>query len=145
MLCNTQRIQPVFSATYLNTDNGREFSGAASVLFTEKHDQTEYETAPAFTFESAVMQHLPSGLAVGLSGYWYQQLGDDSGAGADRARAAIGADSLEARSFALGPLITYSGKIAGRSTSFKFKYYSEFDSERKFESVVYWLNATMVF
>jgi hypothetical protein len=31
--------------------------------------------------EAAMMQHLPNGLAVGLAGYGYQQIDDDSGAG----------------------------------------------------------------
>ncbi|MGA9435909.1 MAG: transporter, partial [Roseobacter sp.] len=79
---NVWAIQPVMAGTHLNTDNSREFSGAASLLFSEKNDATSYQTAPQFTLEAAALQHLPSEWALGASGYIYQQLGDDSGAGA---------------------------------------------------------------
>jgi hypothetical protein len=52
-----------------------------------KIEATDYQTAPEFQVEAAAMQHLPSGLALGLSGYAYQQLGNDSGSGAEAIQA----------------------------------------------------------
>jgi|GEM_PF-905614 len=142
---NVWSLQPAFSMTYLNTENGREFSGAATLLFSEKNSATDYATAPALTVESAFMQHLPTGWAIGATAYWYEQLGDDSGTGAVKTRAALLASSLRARTFGAGPLITYNGELFGQTVSFKAKYISEFGAKRRFENDMFWLNATLAF
>lgn len=142
---NVWSVQPVLSMTHFNPKTGREFSGATSLLFSEKNDATDYQTAPAFTLEAAAIQHLPSGWAFGATGYWYEQLQDDSGTGAAGTRAALGADSLRARAFGAGPIITFSDKIFDRPVSFKLKYYREFGVERRFENDILWFNATMSF
>ena len=142
---NVWGFQPVVAGTYLNTDNGREFSGAASVLFTTMNDATDYQTAPQFTLEGAALQHLPSGWALGLSGYYYQQLGDDSGRGATETKVILGIDSLSARVFGLGPIVTYSGSIGDTPVSLKLKYTQEFGAKRRFESDVLWLNLATSF
>jgi hypothetical protein len=94
---NIWSFQPVFAATWLDPKTGFEASGAASLLFSTKNTATNYQTAPAFQFEGAVVQRLPSGWGIGLAGYTYQQLADDSGSGADQSRAFLGAESLKAR------------------------------------------------
>ena len=142
---NVWSLQPSFSMTYLNTENGREFSGATSLYFNEKNDATDYLTAPALTVETTFMQHLPNGWAVGATGYWYEQLGDDSGTGAVKTRAALLTDSLRAVAFGIGPLATYSGEFLGQSISLKAKYISEFSTKRAFEKDVFWVNVTATF
>lgn len=91
------------------------------------------------------MQHLPNGLALGLAGYAYQQLGDDSGDGAEAIRDLAGAESLEAQVFGLGPLVTWSTKVRNVPLSLKAKYTSEFDAKRRFESDVFWFTAGLTF
>jgi hypothetical protein len=143
---NVWSAQPVFAATYLDQESGLEVSGAASMLFSQKNDATDYQTAPAVMFEGAVMQHLPSGLALGLTGYAYQQVSDDSGAGAEATRIALDADSLRARVYGAGPVVTFSGgTLFGGNTSFKLKYITEFAGKRRFESDMVWLNMTVAF
>lgn len=136
---NVVSIQPVGALTYLDTDTGIEVSGAASFVFSLKNDATDYQTAPAFNLELAALQHLPFGLAVGAQGYIYQQLADDSGAGADAFKRQVGAKSLRAGVAGAGPIITYSHKITdGLSVSGKLKYTHEFNGRRRFESDVIW-------
>lgn len=142
---NVWSVQPVVAGTYLDPSNGREFSGAASILFSERNDATDYQTAPQLNLEAAVLQHLPSGLAFGLQGYVYEQLGDDSGAGAETIKLALGAESLQARVYGIGPMVTFSGKVFGKTASFKLKYTHEFGAKRRFESDVLWLNAGFAF
>lgn len=142
---NVWSVQPEFSMTYLNTDNGRELSGAATLLFSEKNSATDYATAPALTVESAFMQHLPNGWAIGATAYWYEQLGDDSGTGAVKTRAALLTSSLRASAFGAGPLVTYNGELFGQTVSFRAKYISEFGAKRRFENDTFWLNATLGF
>ncbi len=92
------------------------------------------------------MQHLTTGWAFGASGYAFQQLGDDSGTGATTTKAALGASSLQARVFGVGPIVTYSGAaVFGRKTSFLAKYYTEFEAKRRIESNTLWLNMSFTF
>ncbi|MDW4551283.1 transporter [Defluviimonas sp. D31] len=142
---NVWAIQPFIAGTYLNTENGRELSGAASLLFSEPNDATDYHSAPQFALELAALQHLPSGLALGASGYAYHQIGDDGGVGAERIRQALGASSLRAQVYGIGPIVTYSGEFSGQKATMEFHYTHEFDAKRRFESDVYWMNVGFVF
>lgn len=142
---NIWSFQPVVSVTHFDPTSGLEFSAATSLLFSTKNSATNYQTAPAFTLEATAMQHLPNGLALGATGYMYQQIADDSGSGADGTRAALGADSLRAQAFALGPIATYSSDALGIPLSFKLKYYKEFAVKRRFESDIVWFNASASF
>ena len=91
------------------------------------------------------MRHLPSKLALGLTGYAYQQIGDDSGAGAESTKALLGAESLQARVFGLGPILTWSTKVGETPVSIKAKYISEFGARRRFESDKFWMTVGFVF
>ena len=143
---NIWSFQPVFSATHFDPSTGLEFSGAASLLFSTRNKDTDYQNAPSLNLEGTILQHTKSGWAFGASGYAYQQIGDDSGSGANATRAALGASSLSARVFGLGPMVTYSGaSVFGLDASFKLNYYKEFGAKRRFESDVFWLNATLTF
>lgn len=140
---NRFAVQPVVNYTYFNPKTGLEFSTAWSVLFSARNEDTDYQTAPEASIEVAAVQHLKSGLALGLAGYGYQQLGNDSGSGAEALQNAYGAKSLEARVFGAGPLLTYSTKVGGHSLSFKAKYTHEFGAKRRVESDV--LQASVAF
>jgi hypothetical protein len=139
-------FQPVFAATWLNPETGLEVSGAASLLFSTYNEATDYQTAPAFQLEAAVVQRLRSGWGFGLTGYTYQQLADDSGDGADLTRRALGADSLRARVSGAGPVIAYSGgKLFGGDLSIKAKYVTEFGAKRRLESDVFTLGISLAY
>lgn len=143
---NVWSFQPTVAATYLNPENGLEVSGAASVLFSTENDATSYQTAPALQFETAIVQRIPSGWGFGLTGYAYQQLGDDSGAGADATRAFLGAKSLQARVFGAGPMIVYSGgKLFGGDVNIRAKYVTEFGAKRRLESDVFTFSLSLAF
>jgi len=143
---NIWSFQPVFAATHFDPSTGLEYSGAASLLFSTRNKDTDYQNAPALNLEGTILQHTKSGWAFGASGYAYKQIGDDSGSGADVTRAALGASSLSAQVFGLGPMITYSGaSVFGQETSFQLKYFKEFGAKRRFESDVLWLNVSLTF
>jgi len=143
---NVWSFMPSVGVTYLNPQTGFEVSGVASLLFSTRNTATDYQTAPAFQLEGAVMQRLPSGWGFGLTGYTYQQIGDDSGVGADATRLALGASSLRARVSGVGPIITYSGgTFLGGDTTLKLKYTNEFGAKRRFESRILTVNLSVAF
>lgn len=142
---NIWTFQPVLSVTHFDPQVGWEVSASASFLFSTRNKATDYQTAPAFTLESAVMKHWKNGFAAGVSGYLYHQLTDDSGTGAENTRKALGADSLRAQAYALGPIVTFSSRIFEVPLNLKAKHYKEFGVKRRFESDIFWCNATMSF
>jgi hypothetical protein len=143
---NVWSFQPFVAATWLDPATGFEASGAASLLFSTKNDATDYQTAPAIQLEGAVVQRLRSGWGFGLTGYYYQQLADDSGTGAEQTRIALGAKSLKARVAGIGPIVTFSGgQLFGDDVSLKIKYVSEFNARRRFESDVVTVNLSLAF
>ncbi len=143
---NIWSFQPVFAATHFDPATGLELSGAASLLFSTRNKATDYQNAPAVNLEGTILQHTKSGWSFGASGYAYQQIGDDSGSGAVATKIALGARSLQARVFGLGPMVTYSGAtVFGQEASFRFSYYKEFGAKRRFESDVLWLNMSLSF
>jgi hypothetical protein len=133
---NRWAITPTVAYTWFNPKTGFEASAAGGVTISAENTATDYQTAPEAVLEAAVLQHLKSGFAFGLTGYGYRQLGEDSGSGADALQAATGAASLQAQVFGAGPIITYSTKFGDTSISLKLKYLSEFDAKRRFESDV---------
>jgi hypothetical protein len=143
---NVWSFQPFVTVTWLDNSTGFEASSAVSLLFSSKNSATDYQTAPAIQLEGAVVQRIRSGWGFGLTGYLYQQLDDDSGNGAEQTRAALGADSLQARVAGAGPIITYSGgKLFGADVSLKMKYVTEFAAKRRFESDIFTVNLTLAF
>jgi hypothetical protein len=142
---NRWAFMPTAAYTYLNPENGREFSATASVTLSLENEATDYQTAPEMQLEIAVLQHLPSGVALGLTGYGYQQTGDDSGSGADAIRAATGAESLQARVYGAGPILTWSTLFGDMPASMKIKYTREFEARRRFESDTLWATLSLTF
>ncbi len=133
---NRWAIAPTVAYTWFDPKTGFEASASGSVTISAENTATDYQTAPEAVLEAAVMQHLKSGFAFGLTGYGYKQLGEDSGSGADSLKAATNAASLQAQVFGIGPIITYNTKFGDRSVSLKLKYLTEFDAKRRFESDV---------
>ena len=142
---NRPGIDPTLAVTYLNPQNGLEVSGALGITFSSPNTATDYQTAPELHFEGTVAQHFRDGLVLAATGYAYQQLGNDTGAGAEQLEMVLGAESLQARVFGIGPLVAYSTKIGDRNVSMKLKYIHELGAKRRLEGDVVWGNITIGF
>ena len=108
---NRFAFDPTLSMTWFDPASGLELTGALGVTFSARNDATDYQTAPEAHLEVTAMQHLKNKVAVGLTGYAYHQIGDNSGSGAANLRAALGLSSLESRVFGLGPIVSWSTQI----------------------------------
>lgn len=142
---NRFAFDPVLSMTWFDPASGWEVSGALGVTISAKNTATDYQTAPEAHFEGTVMRHLPNKLALGLTGYAYHQIGEDSGAGADNLKAATGARSLTAEVYGLGPIVTWSTMVGNTPMTVKAKYIQEFGARRRFESDKLWVTVGFVF
>lgn len=141
---NRLGVTPVVSYTHM-PQSGFQLSGAAGISFSTRNEATDYQTAPEFHFEGAALQHFGPRFALGAHGYAYQQLGEDSGAGADSLRAALGAKSLKARVFGIGPIASYVTKLGSASLNLKAKYTHEFEAKRRFEGDSFQLSIALGF
>jgi hypothetical protein len=110
--------------TWLDPNLGLEVSTAAGFTFNGENPDTDYQTGTEFHVEWALMQHLSKTFAVGLSGYHYQQVTGDSGAGAR-----LG--GFERRVTGLGPDVTYTFLCGKIPVSTEVKYFHEFDVENR--------------
>jgi hypothetical protein len=104
---NRWAVDVTGALTYLDLKTGIELSGAAGFTFNGENDDTNYKTGTEFHLEGAAMQHFSKSFALGIQGYFYQQVTGDSGSGAR-----LG--DFEGRVIALGPAIDFSfalGKV----------------------------------
>ena len=83
-----------------------------------RNPATDYTTGNEFHLEYFIGQHLPKGFALGLAGYYYQQVTGDTGAGAR-----LG--PFKGTTVALGPCLTYNTEIAGNPVGVNLRYYNE--------------------
>jgi hypothetical protein len=97
--------------TYLNPATGNEFSGVAGFTYNFKNPDTQYRSGIDFHFDWGASHFLSKQLFVGLAGYAYQQVTDDSGQ-----NPRLG--GFRSRVFGVGPQIGYifpGGRHAGLS------------------------------
>ena len=114
------------AATWFNPQNGHEASVAAGFTFNGENDDTNYETGTEFHVEAALMQHFSKAFAIGVTGYHYQQVTGDSGAGAT-----LGA--FKVRTTALGPNINYNFQWGQTPVSTTVRWLHEFNAKNRLE------------
>jgi len=120
---NYWSFDTVGALTWFNSDSGTEMSIAPGVMFNTENPDTDYETGTEFHVDFMVNQFLSETFALGLRGYYYDQLTGDSGAGAT-----LG--DFESESFALGPAFVWTGS---RFTVLG-KWLHDFSADNRFES-----------
>ncbi len=109
-----------------NFKKGREFSGVLGVTFNGENPDTDYTSGTDAHMELTYKQHLPSGFAAGLVGYYYQQLTADSGG-----PKVLG--DFKGRVASIGPEVSYSFQAAGRTMNLDLRWYHEFHAKNRVE------------
>ena len=131
-------VEPAVGLTYLDTEKGRQISLFAALDFNSQNPQTDYKSGDEFHLDFLLAQHLGEKFAVGLAGYYYDQITDDSGPGAR-----LG--GYQGQAVALGPALQYATKYRGHDLSAEIKYYREFSVRNRFEGNSYWFNLSYAF
>ncbi|MEH6587614.1 MAG: transporter [Halioglobus sp.] len=91
--------------------------------------------------ELTAAQHFPlwSGLAgAGLTGFWYEQVTGDSGSGASFG-------DFKAKALGIGPVVSWTGQVAGTDTVAEFKWLHESGVERRPEGDTLFLKVVFKF
>ena len=94
--------------------------------FNWENPDTDYETGTEFHVEWALVRHFSQKFTLGVTGYHYQQVTGDSGAGAR-----LG--DFKGRATALGAVLTYSFALGKLPVSTQWTYFHEFDVENRLE------------
>jgi len=119
--------------TYFNPQTGHEFSATAGFTYNFINQSTQYQNGIDVHLDWGASQFLTKQLQVGLVGYIYNQLTDDSGSG-DR----VGA--FRSRVVGIGPQFGYVVPLSKEYQGyFNVKGYKEFDGLHRADGWNLWL------
>ena len=110
--------------TYLNPATGHEFSGVAGFTYNFKNQDTQYQNGIDFHFDWGASQFLSKQVFVGLTGYLYQQVTDDSGQ-----NPILG--GFRSRVVGVGPQFGYLFPVGNMQGYLNLKAYGEFDAANR--------------
>lgn len=133
---NRYAFDPAFAMTYLDTETMRELSTAIGYTISSANTDTDYRNGDEIHMDLAMVQRFNSGIGVGAVGYALEQVTGDSGAGAKYG-------GNKGQVFALGPMVTFTGKINEKNFHLAGKYYREFGAVNKYEGGSFWLSMVM--
>uniref|UniRef100_UPI0038530DE9 SphA family protein n=1 Tax=Paenochrobactrum sp. BZR 201-1 TaxID=3378075 RepID=UPI0038530DE9 len=114
------------AATWLNPTLGLDVSGVLGFSFNGKNSVTEYRTGTEMHIEGAISQYLSPQFSIGVIGYYYQQISDDSGAGAH-----LG--GFRGRVAALGATASYSFELDKTPVTARVKVFREFAAKNRLD------------
>jgi len=110
--------------TYLDAKKGREFSVVAGLTYNFENPDTDYRNGVDGHIDWAASQFFSERLHAGLAGYFYHQLGGDSGA-----PAALG--DFKSRTNGIGPQVGYFFPVGSGKGYVNLKGYWEFDARNR--------------
>ncbi len=133
---NRWAIDNAAAFTWLDPKIGLELSAMAGFTYNWKNPATDYKTGTEFHVEYAAVQNFSKRFALGINGYFYDQVTGDSGAGA-------GLGSFKGRVAAIGPVMNLNFQVGKIPVSASLKYFREFDVENRLEGDAGYLTLTM--
>ena len=138
---NFWTVEPTFGLMYFGQKNGIEGSLFMGADFNQENPDTDYKSGTQFHLDGTLAQHFPlSGdlAGVGVSGYYYEQLNGDSGAGATFG-------DFKGKTVGAGPVLSYVSKIGGQDMIAELKWLHEFDTKNRLEGDTVFLKALLKF
>ena len=123
---NYYTFETDFAMTYLNPETGQDYSIVIGYGYNSENDDTNYQSGDEFHIDYVINQFLSDSWAIGLHGFYYEQLSGDSGDGA-----LLG--DFKAEAAGIGPAVMwippqYEGKVA-----LVAKWINEYDAENRLE------------
>ena len=110
--------------TYFNPQAGHEFSAVAGFTYNFKNQDTQYQNGIDFHVDWGASQFLSKQVFVGLVGYAYQQITDDSGQ-----HPVLG--GFRSRVLGVGPQIGFLFPVGEMQGYVNLKGYGEFAAENR--------------
>jgi hypothetical protein len=138
---NYWTVEPTLALMYFGQKNGFEASLFAGYDFNTENNDTNYKTGNQFHMDGTLAQHFPlaGGLAgAGVTGFWYQQVTGDSGAGATFG-------GFEGGASGIGPAISYTKKVGNVDMMAELKWLHELETTRRLEGDYIWFKLVLKF
>ncbi|WP_395698621.1 transporter [Methylocella sp.] len=110
--------------TYLSMTTGIEASAGVGMTFNAINSATGYQSGEELHVEAALNQHLPFGLAVGVGGYFYQQVTADNGG-------ELNLGPFKGRVAAVGPLLSWTIKAGEQQVILSGRWFHEFATQNR--------------
>jgi hypothetical protein len=123
----------------MSKKTGTELSAFFGYAVSTENNATQYRNGDIVHLEGVVQQYLPLGskttlLAIGVNGFFYQQVTGDSGSGAR-----LG--PFKSRTAGVGPILTFVN-IRGKSAlSVQLKWLPELDTKKRLRGDWFWISA----
>ncbi len=124
---NYWSFDTVGAVTWFDPKRGTEVSVAPGVMVNTRTSSTDYRTGTEFHVDFTANQFLSPSFALGVRGYYYQQLTGDSGAGA-----LLG--DFKSDAFGAGPGFVWIPEFGGGQLTVLGKWIHDFTAENRFES-----------
>jgi hypothetical protein len=118
--------------TYFNPQTGNEFSGTAGFTYNFINPDTQYKNGVDFHFDWGASHFFTKQLQLGLVGYYFQQITDDTGAGAT-----LG--GFRSRIAGVGPQLGFLFPVGDMQGYVNAKVYKEFAAQNRPEGWNAWL------
>lgn len=135
---NYWSFDTVGALTWFNQKTGTEVSVAPGIMVNTENAKTDYRTGTEFHLDFTMNQFLLPSFALGVRGYYYQQLTGDSGAGA-----LLG--NFKSDSFGAGPGFAWIPEFGSGQLTVLGKWLHDFTAEKRFESDYFTLTAAWKF
>ena len=114
------------AVTYLNPETGHDFSFNLGYIYNTENDDTNYQTGQELHLDVVLNQFLSESFAIGIHGFYLNQITGDSGSGA-----LLG--DFKAEAAGVGPALLWNTKIANQYVSFIAKWLHEVEAENRIE------------
>jgi hypothetical protein len=135
---NYWSFDTVGAVTWFRPETGLEVSVAPGIMFNTKNNKTSYKTGTEFHLDFTVNQFLAQTFAVGIKGYYYDQLTGDSGSGA-----VLG--NFKSQGLALGPGFVWIPQAGGGKLTVLGKWQHDLHTRNRFDSDYFTLTASWKF
>ena len=132
---NFWTAEPTIGIVYFGQENGIEASLFFGVDYNWENPDTNYKSGTQIHFDGTLAQHFPfaGGISgVGITGYWYNQINDDSGEGV----APFFANDFQAKAAGVGPVVSWMDKT-GKYIA-ELKYLRDFENENRLDGDTVW-------
>jgi hypothetical protein len=134
---NRWAIDNAAAFTWLDPKIGLELSAMAGFTYNWENPATDYKTGTEFHVEYAAVQNFSKRFALGINGYYYDQVTGDSGPGIST----LG--SFKGRVAAIGPVMNLNFQVHKIPVTANLKYFREFDVKNRLEGDSGYLTITM--
>ena len=124
------------AATYAHPALGFDLSSAVGVTFNTENTATRYKTGDELHLEWAATKSLAKEISVGVMGYHYNQLSDDTGEGAS-----LG--GFRGRATAVGGLIAVRGMVGELPIAANIRVFREVEVKNRLQGTGGFLTITM--